>query len=224
MKTPKAILFDLDDTLTDREATLHLYASRFLEAFKPALGNISLPALTLEIRRADAGGYHPKLEVAAELLMSLPWLNPPTAVELEAFWLSTFPRLAAPMPGLNVLLETLRARGVRLGVVTNGRGRAQHPKLDVLGIRSFLEVILVSEDMGVKKPDRRIFELALEQLRLSPHEVWMVGDHPVNDTLGARAAGLTGVWFKQGYHAWPGDEPRGLEIDALPGLLELLGN
>jgi FMN phosphatase YigB (HAD superfamily) len=44
----------------------------------------------------------------------------------------------------------------------------------------------------------------------------------VNDVLGARGAGLTGVWLKGAMHDWPADFERGLEIESLPELLELL--
>ena len=220
---PQAILFDLDDTLTDRAATIERYAARFLEHFAKSLDSVQIQNLTESIRQADGGGYRPKLEVAAELIRTLPWLQPPRPEALEAFWLTEFPRLAALMSGMRDVLNTLKSRGVRLGIVTNGRGRAQHPKLDALNVRGFMDVILVSEDAGVKKPDPRIFAMALEQFGLEPKHVWMVGDHPLNDVIGARSAGIKGIWFNRQTHSWPDNTPRGSEIQSLPDLLRLLG-
>ena len=222
MKPARGLLFDLDDTLTDRAATIGLYAERFHAHFAKSLDSVQVFQCDRAIREADGGGYRPKLEVAAQLLRTLPWLDPPAPETLEAFWLEHFPRLAVPMSGLHEVLGSLRERGVRLGVVTNGRGRAQHPKLDALRVRPYLHTVIVSEEAGCKKPDGRIYALALERLGLAVGSVWMVGDHPLNDVIGARRAGLRGVWFDRATHTWPDHEPRGPEVRALHEVLALL--
>lgn len=98
-------------------------------------------------------------------------------------------------------LHFFRNQGVRLGLVTNGQSYVQQAKVDMLGIRESLDIIVVSEEAGCKKPDAAIFRMALEQLGIHPFEAWYVGDHPRNDVYGARNAGLFAVW-KQGVHGW----------------------
>jgi putative hydrolase of the HAD superfamily len=137
------------------------------------------------------------------------------------FWYELFPKLSVPMPHARETLMALQARGIKLGLITNGKTRVQQQKLETLGFKDFFDPILVSEHVGVKKPDPRIFEIALERLQLEASDVWMVGDHPVNDVLGARGAGLIGVWLKAEMHKWPDDFERGLEIKSLPELVEL---
>jgi putative hydrolase of the HAD superfamily len=220
VNTPRAILFDLDDTLNDRQSTLKVFADHFLKEFASKLEPISFDDLLLEYQRVDAGGYRPRDQVHAILAESLPWLEPVSAELLLAFWYDLFPKLSVPMPHARETLIALQARGITLGLVTNGKTKVQNEKVDALKLREFLDLILVSEHVGVKKPDPRIFEMALEHLQLEASQVWMVGDHPVNDVLGARGAGLTGVWFKGAMHAWPDDVERGLEIESL---LELIG-
>ena len=83
--------------------------------------------------------------------------------------------------------------------------------------------MLVSESVGLRKPKPEIFALALETLGLSPSEAWFVGDHPEADIIGAKRAGLTGVWIT-GFHPWPDGQPEpSLQIRRLPELIDLTG-
>lgn len=218
----RAILFDLDDTLNDRQATLKIFVEHFLQEFASKLEPISFDDLLFEYQRVDAGGYRPRDQVHDLLADSLPWLEPIKPLTLVAFWYGLFPKLSVPMPHARETLIALQTRGIKLGLVTNGKSKIQNQKVDTLELREFLDVILVSEDVDIKKPDPRIFQIALEQLQLEAAQVWMVGDHPVNDVLGAQGAGLTGVWLKGAMHAWSDDAERSLEIASLPELLGLL--
>ena len=109
-----------------------------------------------------------------------------------------------------------------MGIVTNGGTDGQEAKVDTLGIRLYMSAVVVSETVAVEKPDRRIFELALECLGARASQSWFVGDHPVNDVMGAAQAGLHAVW-KRGAHPWPTEheEPR-FQIDSLEELSGLL--
>jgi putative hydrolase of the HAD superfamily len=219
--TPKAILFDLDDTLTDRKATLKRFAMRYLEDFKTHL-EMDVHAFALELERADGGGYRPRPEMFQILSTSLPWKIVPSRDEFLTCWVNTFPRFALPMPGMLETLQTLQSRGFKLGVITNGHSFQQQTKIDALEIRGFFETVLVSAEVNIKKPNARIYQLALEKLELEANHVWMVGDHVVNDVLGARDAGLTGIWLRHETRVWDSIEPHSLEIQNLLQLLDLL--
>lgn len=91
-----------------------------------------------------------------------------------------------------------------MGVITNGRGKLQRGIIHALGIESYLDVVLVSEEEGVRKPDPLIFRRALERVGVEPEEAVFVGDHPEVDVEGAHAAGLRTIWKREGY--W-GTEP-----------------
>ena len=219
---PKAILFDLDDTLVDRRRSVSAYSLHFLRHFSGSLGAIEPSRLADFLVEADHGGYREKGEVFADLLATLPWSYPPSVAEMKNHWQSVFPRSAVGMEGLRETLDTLVFRRIKLGIVTNGGSLSQSGKIDILGLRTYMGAILVSGEIGVSKPDRRIFEAALAELSLRAHEVWFVGDNPTKDVLGAEAAGLTAVWMR-GSHPWPDDhnEP-GLQIDSLPDLIPLI--
>ena len=91
-----------------------------------------------------------------------------------------------------VALERLRARGLRLGVVSNSDGRVEQA-LVAAGIRDCFDVVLDSALVGVEKPDPAIFRAALDALGVAASEALYVGDLYHVDVVGARAAGMEGV-------------------------------
>lgn len=93
-------------------------------------------------------------------------------------------------------LAALDATGVRLGIVSNADGsvgqrlREQEILQVGPGLGIEVECVIDSGEVGVQKPDPRIFKIALDALGLPPERVWYVGDMPGIDVVGARAAGL----------------------------------
>ena len=89
-------------------------------------------------------------------------------------------------------LERLRARGLRIGLISNWDRRLAG-LMDGLGLAPLLDTIVCSAEVGLHKPDPRIFELACERLGVTAAQSAHVGDHHYADILGARAAGLRPV-------------------------------
>jgi len=92
-------------------------------------------------------------------------------------------------PDILGVLADLRAHGLRLAVVSNFDGRLG-PLLDGLGLRSLLDAVIASAQVGSAKPDPAIFRAALAALDVRGAETLHVGDQPVEDVLGAQGAGL----------------------------------
>jgi putative hydrolase of the HAD superfamily len=88
-----------------------------------------------------------------------------------------------------------RIPDVRLGLITNGEARQQLRKLDAIGLRDSFDTIVASGEVGVTKPDARIFEMACARLGVEPRQAAYVGDRWGTDAAGAARAGLTGVWL-----------------------------
>jgi putative hydrolase of the HAD superfamily len=86
-------------------------------------------------------------------------------------------------------LETLAARGLKLGIISNWDERLR-PLLHALELHRHFDAIVVSSEVGVAKPARGIFHRATADLRLAPEMLLHVGDSPALDVRGARAAGL----------------------------------
>ena len=85
----------------------------------------------------------------------------------------------------------------RLALVTNGTPDLQREKIQGANLARFFDAILISGEVGVGKPDCRIFELALEELAATPSETVMIGDSLTRDILGAQRARLKGVWLNR---------------------------
>lgn len=84
----------------------------------------------------------------------------------------------------------MRRQGLRLGILTNGSEEQQLDKLKVTGLYDAVDVICISEKIGVQKPSREAFEILAEKLDVAPSECLFIGDNPRQDIAGARAAGM----------------------------------
>lgn len=111
-------------------------------------------------------------------------------------------------------LDALRARGLRLTVVSNANGTlCAH--MERLGLASCFDCVLDSSDLGVEKPDPRLFEIALERSHASRDTTIHVGDLYHVDVLGARAAGLRSVLLDTANLYPDADCPRIRSLDEL---------
>jgi len=108
---------------------------------------------------------------------------------------------------------------VRSAVVSN----ADHEHLAAWNFTLPVEFILISEAVRAYKPNRLVFQKALERLGLQPHDVLHVGDSDVDDVKGAQAAGLRVAWVNRDGRSRHSDVPEpDFEIPDLTGLLTLL--
>lgn len=120
------------------------------------------------------------------------------------------------------VLEALRRRGDRLGVIAN-QSPGTSARLEAWGIRSCFDVVIASAEAGVAKPDAAIFRRALSCAGCAAEEAVMVGDRIDNDIVPARALGMKTVWIRQGprRNAFPSGESERPDW-TIQGLEELL--
>jgi putative hydrolase of the HAD superfamily len=215
---PQAVLFDLDGTLLNRRETFRCYIEQQV-ARRPELfasgGAVDIDRMIA----IDDNGNCPRADFyrKIEVEFSLP---PGASSQLLADFEAQFPETCVPAANLYAALEGLRSAQFRLGLITNGRCSVQGRKVDGLGIRHSLNVVVISESIGVRKPDPRIFAEALAQIGVSAASAVYVGDNPDVDIVGAKRSGLLAVWKRDPY--WT--EPRDVDwvIDDLAELLPLL--
>jgi len=120
-------------------------------------------------------------------------------------------------PGAVEAVQELRRRGYRLGVVSNADGRVR-ALLETAGFTPFLEVVIDSSEVGLEKPDPRIFHAAADRLGLEPRACVYVGDIYSVDVVGARSAGMRAILIGDG----AAEEDENLErIARLEELLEM---
>lgn len=223
MEHCKAVLFDLDDTITDRALSLEAVSKRMWQDFGERMPGITNKVFTGALIEADQGGYRPRDQMFEELLARFSWTPPPEISQLVDYWVHTFSSCCAARNGLEDLLATLMQRGIKLGIVSNGGTKMQSLKLKAMGLDRLFDVVVISEEAGVAKPDPAIFGLALERLGVEPEEAVFVGDNPTNDVAAAHALGMRTLWLKTERSRWPEEIDRcGEEIKSLLQVLELL--
>lgn len=223
-RLPRTILFDLDDTIFDHALTSRA-ALRELRSAEPIFRGRSLIELWKEYGRLLEEA-HPQVlagrvsidQARTERFRRLAEfcggrITEPEALSLSRRYRSRYQNLRRAVPGAPELLQRLHGRAA-IGIVTNNQVAEQDEKLAYLGIRDLVDFMVISEGVGVAKPDPRIFEIALERGRSTPEEAVMLGDSWASDVLGARAAGIRPVWFNR--FRLPSPEPRSVrEVSSL---------
>lgn len=216
----QAALFDLDGTLLDRRDTfrrhLELQVARHPELFRPEEADRYVARL-LELDEngtLDRTAFYDRVEAEYGLPAG------GSAILVQDFE-RHFPEACTPLPYVAETLHVLRRSGLKLAVVTNGGSVIQNRKLDRLGIRSFLDAVLISEEVGFRKPDTRIFQAALDQLGVMPGAAAFIGDDPESDIAGAMASGLLAIWRRDDF--WTEPVAADHVIDHLQEVPSLLG-
>ncbi|WP_210508955.1 HAD family hydrolase [Naasia sp. SYSU D00057] len=222
--TLRAVLFDLDDTLFAHRSAVEAAIVAHLRTTGIAVEDPEL----IRARWRDIEEHHYHRYLAGELtylgqrraraadLMTASGAPPLSDAEADEWW-TAYLREYRDAWRLHddalPCLDALTAAGQRLGIITNGELDFQTTKLDAMLLSSRMDVVVASGDVGVTKPDRRIFELACERLGVAPGKAAYVGDRLRTDAMGAAAAGLTGVWLDRRHE--PLDSARAAEAEAL---------
>ncbi|HEX5437793.1 MAG TPA: HAD family hydrolase [Gemmatimonadaceae bacterium] len=215
------VLFDLDDTLINRAATV----DQFLVAHCDRVGLAACAtAYSRRFHELDANGYADRDDLFTQLAAEFPG---PTREVLRRDFEEHVWRACVVVPGGREVLDACRAAGHRVGVVTNGSAESQHAKLANAGLLALLDAVVISGVDGVAKPAREAFHLAASRLGIAPSGCVFVGDNPHTDVEGARRAGLTAAWFR-GRLPWPSELPAPVHVittlGAVPELLARLAH
>jgi HAD superfamily hydrolase (TIGR01509 family) len=140
-------------------------------------------------------GYRPYDELLVELGVD----DPEAFIDAEhEVWGPAHQILASAQ----ALIDSLRSFGLKVGVVANSwpdPGRVLRADAERYGLAGGIDVMVLSEEVGVRKPDAEIFRIACRQLGVEPREAMYVGDNLETDVRGAAGAGMTTVqalWFR----------------------------
>jgi putative hydrolase of the HAD superfamily len=220
---PRAVLFDLDDTLFDhrRSARAALQAVHLRHAadldyaeFERHHG-IYLEEMHVEVLAGRIGLDDARRERFRKVFLALGVsLDPQQVDAVASAYRAGYMTSRLALEGAAELLTALRPHA-RIAIVTNNLLEEQQDKLAYCGLAPLVDVLVASEDVGVSKPDPGIFHLALDRAGVRAEEAVMVGDSWVNDIAGARGAGIRAVWFNPDRLPKPVDPPDVPEIHAL---------
>jgi putative hydrolase of the HAD superfamily len=186
------LLIDLDNTLIDRSGAFARWAAQWAPAHGGGPADVDWLIAT------DNDGYEPRERFAARIGERFRQPAEQVLGELRAGMVEQL----LPDPEVAAALGEAVASGWSPVVVTNGSVRQQEAKLRRTGLDGLVAGWVISEGAGVRKPDRRIFELAAELAGLPLTGGWMIGDHAEYDIGGGAAAGLRTGWLPRG-RDWP---------------------
>lgn len=108
------------------------------------------------------------------------------------------------IPDAVPLLQTLHSLGSPIGVLSNGFREIQYRKMDAAGLTPYIDLVVLSDDIGINKPDPRIFDYAVSRTsEPNPGSHLIIGDNPLTDIAGALHAGWQAIWFDRTRSATP---------------------
>ncbi|MEL6493142.1 MAG: HAD-IA family hydrolase [Cyanobacteria bacterium J06621_3] len=177
----KAVLFDLDGTLTDSDKVhFQVFQDIFAEHGIPLDKALYQQRISGRQNAAIMADFFPTLSVAEGEAFS---------IEKEATFRQQAKDLLTPVPGLMTLLERIEAKGLSAAVVTNAPTENAFFMLDTLNLRDRFDPIIIADDLPKGKPDPLPYQTALDQLEISPEEVIVFED----SSAGVRAAVAAGI-------------------------------
>jgi HAD superfamily hydrolase (TIGR01549 family) len=231
---PRVLLFDLDDTILRFSAGQPNFWQLALQHHLPERADLAVLVAAIEqegrqfwapAERAFWGRQNMQAArrlIAAEALSGA-GLDVDLCHRIADLMSDQKEASVRPFDGALETLHVLRERGHRLALLTNGCSLFQRRKLTRYTLEPLFERVLIEGELGYGKPDRRVFEAALEHFQAVPDEAWMIGDKLEADIGGAQALGIRGIWHDadgRGLPAAPHAVPHRV-IRHLPELLEL---
>lgn len=202
----KQLFFDLDRTLWDFEAN----SRKALDILYHDLGINKLTSHFIHFHETYKSVNHELWELYAKNKISKEQLrnqrfiqtferlgieDPVLAAEMGDGYIEISPNQTLLFPNTLETLTELKQAGFQMTIITNGFEEVQHRKLENCNLIQFFDHVICSEVVGYSKPDKRVYDFALDQSKAKREHSVMIGDDLKADVLGSEAAGLTGILF-----------------------------
>jgi putative hydrolase of the HAD superfamily len=232
----RAVFFDAGHTLlyahpdigsvyagVTAEFGIRVAPERFAETFVPVFKETT-KIYSATSTASDRQDYAMWQDITRRIYDRLP---PLSAIPFDDWFESLYRRFGEPSAwrfydDVVSVLGDLRARGLRIGIVSNWDTRLKAIS-DGLGLTPLVDFIVISAEVGVRKPDPGIFRLALDKAGVRPEEAIHVGDLPEEDAEGARRAGVRPVLIDRKKRITPQGLPAGVpRVTSLAELIPLL--
>lgn len=202
----KHVFFDLDRTLWDFEANSQKALEQLYHELEIDKRTEHFLQFIVNYKRINASLWkdYGKGKITKDYLrdarfqLTLEHLNifdDELAKKLSDGYVALSPRQTLIFPHAIEVLEELKKMGVKLHIITNGFKEVQFIKLENCGLLPFFEVIVCSEDVGFNKPDKQIFQYAMDKAGAKADESMMIGDDLEVDVEGALRIGMHAIHF-----------------------------
>jgi putative hydrolase of the HAD superfamily len=227
----KHIFFDLDHTLWDFNTNCRLTLDELYdkhEFSKLGFSKDGLYSVYKDINDQMWQGYHKGIITKEEIrskrfeltFSQLGHSKSKIPNDLDNEFLTLCPAKGQVFPFTHESLDYLINKGYIMHIITNGFKETQHLKISTSGLSDYFTHVIESDVCGFMKPDKRIFDHALDLSNASARESIMIGDDLHADIVGARNAGLDQVFINR--HDFRHSEIVTHEIDCLSKLREIL--
>jgi putative hydrolase of the HAD superfamily len=227
----KHIFFDLDHTLWDfetnsKQALQQIYKEQnLIEKGIPVFDNFYNRYVPINDRYWAR--YHNQIVSKEKLrhgrfydtLKEFGINDEALAETMAQSYLDLSPKMTSLFADAVDVLKYLQSK-YTIHLITNGFAEVQWIKIENSGLKPFFEHIIISEEVGTQKPDKAIFEIAMERAKTNAAESIMIGDNYNTDIVGARNAGMDQIFFNPKKNRKR--EPVTFEITTLIELKEIL--
>lgn len=205
---PKWIFFDLDDTLFDFTSESLISLMRLWDETPEIRQRFKSPEAFIDeyhINNKHMWDLHESGKITADFLKGERFrltVDPERTDEnfcrfsrqLNDRYLWHLGGCNAPVEGAKELLKELSKKSL-IGVLTNGFTDTQYRKLQSTGLDRFIQRMVISDEIGIQKPDSRLFRYAEQATGAVPEQTIMIGDNPDNDIQGALDAGWNAIFY-----------------------------
>ena len=211
------LFFDIDDTLLNHTLAEELAAGAFFDKYRSFLNSVTGQEFSIDWRTASdrymeqflSGRVnfteHRRLRCQEVMGRAM---TGEEANLIFSDYLEVYEANWKVFDDVHNGLKALKDRGVSMGVISNGNGKQQTMKLERMNLLQYFGQIIISESLGVSKPDKQIFEAAATSMGWKTSECIHVGDSIETDVRGAVEAGMRSIWLNR----------RGLESPDWKGL------
>lgn len=209
----KGILIDLDDTIYSydechqaglRSSFLKLSQVNPQTTVETFLNEYHYIQKELKIKLGSTAASHHRLLYFQYILEKLNYWHPELCLELDKTYWSSFKSHMKLNNGVGEFLKLANNKNIPVVIVTDMIASVQMEKVLSLQIHSYIKYIVTSEEIGIEKPDHRIFNAALKKINCQEQDTMMIGDNFEKDIIAAHNLGIKSFWFdptKKWYHS-----------------------
>ena len=218
------MLFDLDDTLLDRDKAVDKLFLMILEKCYEDVQHAVENKMLNKFKEYDKRSYgdSDKVKVLESLFDEFPPKYRLPRNYIQDFWNNNFPKCFSINQKTINIINTIKSH-IKVGIITNGSTQRQKAKIINTNLNHYFDTIIISEEVGFSKPDKRIFELALNKLNVQSEDVLFVGDDLEKDIAGCQNANIKGIWFNPNMIKNNTDTKPYAEITSFDNLLSYCG-
>lgn len=201
----KTVLFDIDNTVYSYDKAhkkaieqVYLYCQEKFQWEKSLTRTLLYEAQQEEkqVLSSDCAALHNRL-IRYQLMLEKQGKNlfPHVQNLYHAYW-DTLLKVMKPEPGVLQLFQWIKRQNLKIGIATDMTAYMQYEKLKKLNLLSYINFIVSSEEVGVEKPNKRLFYRCAQKAACEPCECLMIGDSLEKDVKGAMAVGMRVLWYQ----------------------------